>query len=118
MDSKRLVREKKTIQALLSLYCRHHHPSKSDQLCTECKTVFDYAIKRLSACPLQNNKPTCANCIIHCYSKDMQNKIRRIMRYSGPRLIFKHPILAICHIIDGRIKPSPLKNDRRSNPED
>ena len=117
MDSKRLIREKTTIHALLLIYCAHHHRVESDQLCTKCKTVFDYAIKRLSACPFQGQKPTCANCTIHCYNSDMQDKVRKIMRYSGPRLIFKHPILAIYHIIDGRIAPQALKNKTISNPE-
>ena len=34
----------------------------------------------------------------------MREKIRMVMRYSGPRMIYKHPIAAIWHMIDRRRK--------------
>ncbi|MFT5699262.1 MAG: hypothetical protein ACI8ZB_002119 [Desulforhopalus sp.] len=107
--SRRIIRETKTIQAMVSLYCRNHHHPRDLKLCTECKTVQDYSIRRLHHCPFLENKPTCANCLVHCYKKDMRDKVREIMRYSGPRLLVLHPFLAISHILDGRIKPHPLK---------
>jgi hypothetical protein len=30
----------------------------------------------------------------------MREQIRRVMRYSGPRMIIHHPVLAIWHYID------------------
>jgi hypothetical protein len=32
----------------------------------------------------------------------MREKIRVVMRYSGPRMMFSHPILAIKHVMDGK----------------
>jgi hypothetical protein len=31
----------------------------------------------------------------------MREKIKEVMRYAGPRLIYRHPILAIRHLLDG-----------------
>ena len=113
---RRIAREKKTITAMVSLFCKHHHRPNGLTICENCKTIQDYAIKRLCNCPFFEKKPTCTKCLIHCYKKDMQEKVRRIMRYSGPRLFFLHPVLAICHILDGRIKPQRLKKPVVNDP--
>lgn len=106
----RINRETKTISAMLTLYCKNHHKDYETGICDDCKEIQEYALKRLQNCPFIENKPTCANCLVHCYNKEMQNKVRQIMRYSGPRLLFFHPILAIRHLLDGQIKPQPLGN--------
>lgn len=38
----------------------------------------------------------------------MKEKIRNVMRYSGPRMILHHPIMAIRHVIDKRHVPQEL----------
>jgi len=40
----------------------------------------------------------CSACKVHCYSKEMQEKIREMMKYAGPRMLFVHPLLAIRHV--------------------
>jgi Nitrous oxide-stimulated promoter len=112
----RINRETKTISAMLSLYCKNHHPKNGRGICDNCIEVQEYALKRLQSCPFIENKPTCANCLVHCYNKEMQNKVRQIMRYSGPRLLLFHPILAIRHLLDGRIKPPSLKKKTETTP--
>lgn len=108
----RLHRETKTLTAMFSVYCKGHHQAKEAQLCTQCKAIRDYTIKRLHNCPLIERKPTCANCLIHCYNKDMQNKVRIIMRYSGPRILLRHPLLTLYHFLDSRIKPQAMKKQK------
>jgi hypothetical protein len=39
----------------------------------------------------------------------MKEKVKKVMRYSGPRLIYRNPILALHHVFDGRKKPLTLK---------
>ncbi len=41
----------------------------------------------------------CSKCPIHCYKPKMREHIREVMRYSGPRMIFYHPIIAIKHML-------------------
>jgi len=104
----RIAREEKTIIVMIGMFCRDNHGSKI--LCEDCVGVQDYAIKRLEYCPFQDGKTTCVQCPIHCYKPDMREKIRVIMRYSGPRMVVRHPILAIMHLWDGfRKKPVTRK---------
>jgi hypothetical protein len=108
VEGPRIKREKKTIDAMIHLYCRKHHGTK-DELCPECTELYDYAMLRLSKCPFQENKSTCGKCLVHCYKPDMKTKVTKVMRYSGPRMLLHHPLLALHHVFDGRKKPEPLK---------
>lgn len=93
----RIEREKKVVSWMIELYCRKHHNSKT--FCDECRKVSEYAQKRLSLCKFGNDKPVCKKCTIHCYSPEMRERIRDVMRFSGPRLIWHHPISAIQHLL-------------------
>ena len=97
----RAAREKKTLQAMMRIYCTgQHRPDHAP--CVECRQLLAYAENRIERCPLIANKPTCAKCNIHCFDKSHRGQIRMVMRYSGPRMIYHHPILTIRHAIDGR----------------
>jgi hypothetical protein len=96
----RIRREKRTIQAMATIFCRAYH-GMADQLCVECREVVDYAYCRLDRCPFGGEKPTCANCPIHCYKPAMRTRVKQIMRYAGPRMLLRHPILAMLHWFDG-----------------
>lgn len=103
VKSTRLERERRTIHAMIQLYCRANHAA-ADDLCPECQALFDYASQRIEKCPFQADKPTCASCPIHCYNPAMREQVRQVMRFSGPRMIFRHPVLALLHAIDGMKK--------------
>jgi len=102
----RIDRELRTIEAMIRMYCRDHHDT-GGEYCEICNELMTYAEKRLEKCPYQEDKPTCTNCPIHCYKPDRREQVKSIMKYSGPRMIFKHPIFAIRHIIDGYKKAPP-----------
>ena len=101
--SDRLRREAQTIQAMISLYCRETHRPES-KLCADCAELLAYAQQRLERCPFAVDKPTCANCPVHCYRPDMRERVRTVMRYAGPRMLLHHPLLAMRHLMDGRRK--------------
>jgi hypothetical protein len=103
MDRKkaRIVREKKTIEEMIKLYCHHYHGTKGDELCPDCRSLLDYVYLRVDKCVFKEDKPTCKNCTIHCYSKPRKAEIKEVMRYSGPRMMFHAPGLALMHLIDG-----------------
>lgn len=110
---KRMERERKTIAFMLALYCRAHH--RTDKaLCAECLELLEYAELRLRHCPFQERKTTCGNCRIHCYKPAMREKIREVMRFSGPLMIWHHPFLALGHLLDGfRKEPLPADDPKR-----
>ena len=49
---------------------------------------------------------------MHCYKPDMRQKVRQVMRYAGPRMMLRHPILAVRHMLDGKRKAPPLPKRR------
>jgi hypothetical protein len=100
------MREGKTIAAMLRMYCRAHHNSQGELLCPACMDLKDYARRRLERCPFGEAKPICAKCPVHCYNPAMRDAVRDAMRWAGPRMLFRYPLLTICHLINGR-RPSP-----------
>ena len=95
---------------MIGLYCREEHGTDGG-LCGECEALRDYARQRLLKCPFQQGKTTCAKCPVHCYKPDMRERIRAVMRYAGPRMLVRHPILALLHLLDG-LRKSPGFGDR------
>ena len=95
----RLEREATTINAMIKLYCADLHKSP-ERLCDECASLRDYALLRVEKCRFGAEKPACAKCTVHCYKRDMRERVRAVMRYSGPRMLLRHPLLAIYHLMD------------------
>lgn len=102
----RRSRELKTIAAMVGMYCRGHGHDEGRQLCANCGALLDYATRRLERCVFGDAKPTCANCVVHCYSADMREQIRVVMKWAGPRMLLRHPIRAVLHLFHGR-RPVP-----------
>ncbi|MDF6012760.1 nitrous oxide-stimulated promoter family protein [Vibrio harveyi] len=94
----KLATEFKTVKAMVEVYCKDHHGTKGE-LCAECRELLEYAEVRLDRCPYGEDKPTCNKCPIHCYKPEPKEQMRLVMRYSGPRMLLKHPILAIRHLV-------------------
>lgn len=107
VESKR-EREKSTVALMIRLYCKKKHGVKSE-LCEECQALHDYAMLRSDKCPFMETKTFCSNCKVHCYKTDMREKIREVMRYSGPRMIFHHPVMAIRHVIESKKEKKRLE---------
>lgn len=97
MASSRIEEEKAVVEQMIRLYCRKHEGNAG--LCPSCKELLDYAHGRLDRCRYGEDKPTCKKCPIHCYRPEMKERIRKIMRWSGPRMILHHPLAAIRHLL-------------------
>jgi predicted amidophosphoribosyltransferase len=103
----RIKRERSTIQAMISIYCRDFHGERPG-ICPDCEELQEYAMQRLDRCVFKDEKPTCVKCPVHCYRKEMREKVRVVMRYAGPKMLIRHPVLAVLHLIDGKKKPPAL----------
>lgn len=101
----RLLRELETIEAMTRIYCADHHRTPAP--CADCQALMTYAAKRLAVCTFGEEKPVCAKCQVHCYGKAMREKVREVMRYAGPRMIWRHPWLALMHVVDKRYVAPP-----------
>ena len=101
---------------MVGIYCAAHHGEPGDDLCTSCQEFLAYAETRLHKCPYGEDKPTCANCPVHCYKAARRDEARKIMRYAGPRMLLRHPLLTIAHQLDGFRKarhPRELTREER-----
>ena len=107
LNETRLAREWRTMTAMVQIYCRDHHDT-SAVLCEDCRNFLDYAALRLERCRFGEEKPTCANCPVHCYRRDRREQARVIMRYAGPRMLWEHPLLSLRHWLDGYRKVASL----------
>ena len=98
--SGRLKREHETLVCMTKIYCNQHHGLQDDGLCDDCAKLMNYAERRLDKCPYGEKKPTCANCPIHCYKPRPRQQARDVMRFAGPRMAWRHPLRALCHVFD------------------
>ena len=109
IESKR-EREKRTVSLMIRIYCKKKHGTRKG-LCPECEALDAYARMRSDKCPFMETKTFCSNCKVHCYKADMREQIRAVMRFSGPRMIFSHPIMAIRHVIESKKEKRRLEKD-------
>lgn len=110
--AKKRARELRTVSQMIAIYCagNHAHDEHGDRterteraecgepLCAACKELDAYAALRTRRCRRMENKISCELCQNHCYAPEMQEHIREVMRYAGPRMIWHHPIAAIRHL--------------------
>ena len=130
---RRLAREWDTVAAMIRIYCRDQHGKPpfflsmhrdhepgvkmetgkmpvlrrrvhGRALCPECQDLASYVSLRLDHCRFGETKPTCAKCPVHCYQRERRERIKEVMRYAGPRMIWEHPWLSLRHWLDGRLQ--------------
>ena len=109
VESKR-EREKRTVALMIRLYCRKKHGS-GKSLCPECQALLDYATQRSEKCPFMETKTFCSNCRVHCYKPEMREKIRAVMRFAGPRMVFYHPVMAVRHVVESKKEKKRLEKE-------
>lgn len=95
-----IQKEIKIIDLMISLYCKKNHGQ--NELCDDCKELLAYSTKRIEFCPRKEEKTFCNTCHIHCYKSDKREEIRNVMKFSGPRMMMYHPIIAVKHLIDSK----------------
>lgn len=96
-------KEKAVVSLMIELYCRRQHRQEGGALCSDCEALRDHARERTDKCVRMDEKTFCSSCRVHCYQPEMREKIRAVMRFSGPRMLLYHPITAIRHFLDNRM---------------
>ena len=112
--TKKELKDLNLLGQFISLYCKSRHPEHQKtfyicknpkippltnsklNFCTECRDLLDYAIERRIKCPL-DPKPMCKKCPVHCYRKDLREKIKEIMKESGIAMIKRGRLDMIYH---------------------
>lgn len=104
---RRRAREMRTISQMIALYCAGNHASSDrtqvaycgEPVCAECAELDAYATLRTRRCRKMQVKTSCEECGNHCYKPEQRQRIREVMRFSGPRMLAKHPVAAIRHLL-------------------
>ena len=109
-----IAREKETVEAMMRIYCAEHHSTDDTvvsrgSLCSSCQTLLAYSHQRLDRCPYGDAKPSCKVCPIHCYRPVEREAMRQVMRDAGPRMLWRHPWLAVVHLWKDRFRKAPQK---------
>jgi hypothetical protein len=99
-QGRRIERERRTIAAMIAIYCRDHHGTERARDCPDCTELLRYANQRLDVCVFGETKMPCNACTVHCYSDSRRGRIVEVMRYAGPRMPLRHPLLGIMHFVD------------------
>ena len=105
--AKRREREKLVVSQMIALNCAGHHDRSArtetafcgEPVCPECLELDRYAVLRTERCRMMATKTSCKNCAHHCYPPKMEQRIRDVMRYSGPRMLLHHPVAAVRHML-------------------
>jgi hypothetical protein len=100
VDDKR-EKEMQIVSEMITLYCRQQHRTMVG-LCAECAGLLAYSKERIAQCPLMETKTFCSSCSVHCYEAKRREKIRSVMKFSGPRMIFFRPLTALKHLYEMR----------------
>ena len=107
-------REKKLVPVMIRKYFNRKHETKGEELCEECRALTEYALFRLEKCPFKVNKQFCSFCKIHCYKPEMRQKIKDVMKWSGPRMILTHPVFAFKHVFQMIKYKKKLKKEEKA----
>ena len=107
---KKIQKEKDVVELMIRIYCKGH--KHSGLPCQSCRELIDYVNQRIERCPFMETKTYCNNCKVHCYKADMRSKIKEVMRYSGPRILFSHPLMVIDHVYQEMKDKSRNKKDK------
>uniref|UniRef100_UPI0040293CD1 nitrous oxide-stimulated promoter family protein n=1 Tax=Collinsella intestinalis TaxID=147207 RepID=UPI0040293CD1 len=128
-------REQEIVSQMIALYCKGNHSAHRSapprerggemqqvrkgaalrerrDLCPECTELEAYAHARSEHCPFMEEKTFCSNCTVHCYRPEMRERIRTVMRYAGPRMLFHHPVMAIRHMIESQRERRRVRSSR------
>lgn len=105
-------RERKIVEEMILLYCKGNHREQAP--CQACQELIAYARERTTKCPFIETKTFCSNCRVHCYDTKHRAQIQEVMRYSGPRMLLHHPLLAFSHVLETKKEKQRLKREERT----
>ena len=98
--------EVRLVDAMIDLYAALYAAASTQNPQADTEIIDAEALKvythaRIAQCRYrsQGKKPFCNVCPVHCYKPEMRRQIRAVMRYSGPRMLFRHPLLCLQHLI-------------------
>lgn len=105
--ARRREREKTVVSQMIAIFCAGHHDAAArrershcgERICPACAELDALAVRRTARCRRMEAKTSCRDCEHHCYPPAEAERIRAVMRYAGPRMLLRHPVAAIRHLL-------------------
>jgi len=105
--ARRREREQTVISQMIALYCAGHHDAGSrrerahcgEPVCPACAALDEAAVRHTARCRRMETKTSCRACEHHCDPPAEAEQIRAVMRYAGPRMLLRHPVAAMRHLL-------------------
>ena len=116
LTDRRVRRDIKTLARFISVYCDGLHGQERREpfrlphvdvdaltgrpfsLCAQCRRLMGHALMKRALCPF-DPKPACKRCVRHCYAAQYRDQIRRVMQYSGKRLLLTGRLDYLLHLL-------------------
>ena len=114
---KKKEKDIKVLADFISVFCRENHREDAKDtflikdarlrqclgdkdlvLCRACSKLLSHGTAKLLLCPY-DPKPMCKKCQTHCYAPGYREKIREVMRFSGPYLIKRGRLGLMIHYL-------------------
>lgn len=96
----RREKERRLLSCMVAYYCRKNHGNRV-RLCPECADV-DRFIRQRCHCPRQEATRLCRSCPAQCGRPELKEKLRRMVRYACPRMLFRHPVTVSRYVAAAR----------------
>ena len=128
--ARRRAGEAEMVSEMIALWCRAHHADREPEvgdgavsvrvgsrevnLCPDCVELREYALARIKACPRMGEKTFCSVCPSPCYKPEMRDRIREVMRWSGPRMPRYRPLASLRHAFAMMRAKRDLKSETAS----
>ncbi len=111
----RRAREQEVVSQMIGIWCHARHGTARGELCDECAELEAYARARSERCPFMETKTFCSTCHGHCYRAEMRERIREVMRFSGPRMLLHRPVMACRHVVESRREKRVIEREMRDD---
>jgi hypothetical protein len=114
---KKAAKEAGVLRDFIAVYCRERHKAEEKTpftvkderlrdalgdrditLCKECSRLLNHGIAKLLLCPY-DPKPTCRKCPTHCYAPGYRERVREVMRFSGPYFVRRGRLHYLLHYL-------------------
>jgi len=113
---RKATRDLRTLASFIQMYCDGKHraldrtaprlkthdvkgvAARPLSLCRDCQKLLAHAVVMRTHCDL-DPKPSCKKCAEHCYAPKYRDQIRKVMRYSGKRLLLQGRLGYIWHLL-------------------
>ena len=86
-----------TVDCMIGICRGVHGTSLGKELCEACRQLQAYADLRTEKCPVYGDRSVLqCTAKVHCYSRKRCRKIREVMKYAGPRMLFVRAPSGMC----------------------